>query len=110
VADSTLTNNQVRLKFNHVLDAPSASVASNYSIPNARITNAQVPSDALDTVILTLAPNETTTTGLRELTIRNVKAKDSIATQPNITTEVNLYENIRPVVNSAEFKSANQIE
>ena len=110
VADSTLTNNQVRLKFNHVLDAPSASVASNYSIPNARITNAQVPSDALDTVILTLAPNETTTTGPRELTIRNVRAKDSVAAQPNITTEVNLYENIRPVVNSAEFKSANQIE
>ncbi|WP_339175221.1 S-layer homology domain-containing protein [Solibacillus sp. FSL R5-0691] len=110
VADSTLTNNQVRLKFNHVLDAPSASVASNYSIPNARITNAQVPSDALDTVILTLAPNETTTTGPRELTIRNVKAKDSVAAQPNITTEVNLKENIRPVLNSAEFKSANQIE
>ncbi|WP_339197646.1 S-layer homology domain-containing protein [Solibacillus sp. FSL R5-0449] len=110
VADSTLTNNQVRLKFNHVLDAPSASVASNYSIPNARITNAQVPSDALDTVILTLAPNETTTTGPRELTIRNVRAKDSVAAQPNITTEVNLKENIRPVLNSAEFTAANQIE
>lgn len=108
--DSTLTNNQVRLKFNHVLDATTASVASNYSIPNAKIANAQVLNNALDTVVLTLAPNETTTTGLRELTIRNVKAKDSIATQPNITTEVNLNENIRPVLNSAVFTSANQIK
>lgn len=108
--DSTLTNNQVRLKFNHVLDAPSASEARNYSIPNAKIANAQVLNNALDTVVLTLAPNETTTTGLRELTIRNVKAKDSIATQPNITTEVNLNENIRPVLNSAVFTSANQIK
>lgn len=110
VSDSTLTNNQVRLKFNHVVDATTAINASNYSIPNAKIANAQVLNNALDTVVLTLAPNETTTTGLRELTIRNVKAKDSIATQPNITTEVNLNENIRPVLNSAVFTSANQIK
>ncbi|MGE7982948.1 S-layer homology domain-containing protein [Solibacillus sp. NPDC093137] len=110
VTDSTLTNNQVRLKFNHVLDATTAANASNYSIPNAKIANAQVLNNALDTVILTLSPNETTTTGPRELTIRNVKAKDSIADQPNITTEVNLNENIRPVLNSAAFTSANQIE
>lgn len=110
VTDSTLTNNQVRLKFNHVLDATTAANASNYSIPNAKIANAQVLNNALDTVILTLTPNETTTTGPRELTIRNVKAKDSIADQPNITTEVNLNENIRPVLNSAAFTSANQIE
>lgn len=110
VTDPTLTNNQVRLKFNHVVDATTAINASNYSIPNAKIANAQVLNNALDTVVLTLAPNETTTTGLRELTIRNVKAKDSIATQPNITTEVNLNENIRPVLNSAVFTSANQIK
>lgn len=110
VTDPTLRNNQVRLKFNHVVDATTAINASNYSIPNAKIANAQVLNNALDTVVLTLAPNETTTTGLRELTIRNVKAKDSIATQPNITTEVNLNENIRPVLNSAVFTSANQIK
>lgn len=108
--DSTLTNNQVRLEFNHVLDATTASVASNYSIPNARITNAQVPSDALDTVILTLAQNETTASGERNLTITGVKAKDSVASQDNLTAVVNLKENIRPELNSAKFISANQIE
>ncbi|MCM3722513.1 S-layer homology domain-containing protein [Solibacillus isronensis] len=110
VTDSTLTNNQVRLKFNHVVDATTAANASNYSIPNAKIANAQVPSDALDTVILTLTPNETTTTGSRNLTIRNVKAKDSIASQRDLTAVVDLKENIRPVLNSARFTSANQIE
>lgn len=108
--DPKLTNNQVRLKFNHVVDATTASVASNYSIPNARITNAQVPSDALDTVILTLAPNETTASGERNLTITGVKAKDSVASQGNLTAVVNLNENIRPTLNSAQFISANQIE
>lgn len=103
VTDSNLTNNQVRLKFNHVVDATTASVASNYSIPNATITNAQVPSDALDTVILTLSQNGTTTSGERNLTITGVKAKDSIATQPNLTTVVDLKENIRPMINSAQF-------
>ncbi|MEK5184042.1 S-layer homology domain-containing protein [Solibacillus sp. FSL W7-1324] len=110
VTDSNLTNNQVRLKFNHVVDATTASVASNYSIPNATITNAQVPSDALDTVILTLSQNGTTTSGERNLTITGVKAKDSIATQPNLTTVVDLKENIRPMINSAQFTAANQIE
>lgn len=110
VTDPKLTNNQVRLKFNHVVDATTASVASNYSIPNARITNAQVPSDALDTVILTLAPNETTASGERNLTITGVKAKDSVASQGNLTAVVNLKENIRPTLNSAQFISANQIE
>src|SRR5690606_20975192 len=110
VTDSTLTNNQVRLKFDYDLDATTASRVSNYSIPNATITNAQVLSGALDTVVLTLAPNGTTSTGPRELIIRNVKAKDSIADQPTITTEVNLKENIRPMINSAQFIAANQIE
>lgn len=108
--DSSLTNNQVRLKFNHELDATTASIASNYSIPNARITNAQVPSDKLDTVILTLAQNETTASGERNLTITGVKAKDSVASQPNLTAVVNLKENIRPTLNTAQFLSANQIE
>lgn len=110
VTDSSLTNNQVRLKFNHVVDATTASVASNYSIPNATITNAQVPSDALDTVILTLSQNGTTTSGERNITITGVKAKDSVATQPNLTTVIDLKENIRPMINSAQFTAANQIE
>lgn len=110
VTDSSLTNNQVRLKFNHVVDATTASVASNYSIPNATITNAQVPSDALDTVILTLSQNGTTTSGERNITITVVKAKDSVATQPNLTTVIDLKENIRPMINSAQFTAANQIE
>ena len=108
--DSSLTNNQVRVKFNHVLDASTASVVTNYSIPNASITNAQVPSDALDTVILTLTPNATTASGERNLTITGVKAKDSVAIQPNLTAVVNLKENIRPTLNTAQFISANQIE
>lgn len=110
VTDSNLTNNQVRLKFNHVLDATTATEVKNYSIPNAEITNAQVPSNALDTVILTLAPNRTTTTGERYLTITGVKAKDSVAAQRDLTPVVNLNENIRPTLNSATFISANQIK
>lgn len=108
--DSTLTNNQVRLKFNNELDATTASRASNYSIPNATITNAQVLSEALDTVILTLASNGTSASGERNLTITGVKAKDSVATQTNLTAIVNLKENILPMLNSAKFLSANQIE
>lgn len=109
-SDPSLTNDQVRLVFNHELDATTAAVASNYSIPNARVTHAQVSSGALNTVTLTLAPNETTATGPRNLLITGVKAKDSIATQQNLTAEVNLKENIRPVLNAATFRSANEIE
>ncbi|MBD8035753.1 S-layer homology domain-containing protein [Solibacillus sp. A46] len=108
--DPTLTNDQVRLVFNHDLDANTAAIASNYSIPNARVTHAQISSGALNTVTLTLAPNETTSTGPRNLLISGVKAKDSVASQPNLTAEVSLKENIRPVLNAAAFLSANQIE
>ncbi|MGN7479356.1 S-layer homology domain-containing protein [Solibacillus silvestris] len=109
-ADSTLTNDQVKLVFNHELDASTASVAGNYSIPNARVLNAQVSSGALNTVILTLEPNETTVSGPRNLFITGVKAKNSVAAQPNLTAVVNLKENIRPTLNAANFVSANQIE
>lgn len=110
VTDNTLTNSQVKLVFNHDVDPSTAAVATNYIIPNASVTNAQVLSGDLKTVILTLGANQTLTSGNRDLIINGVKAKDSLAAQPQITTTVNLKENITPTANSAMFSSASQIE
>ena len=100
----------MKLVFNYDVDAETAAVAGNYTIQNANVTKAVVQSGALNTVILTLEPNKTPSSGPRGLFITGVKAKDSVATQPNISTTVDLKENVVPIAQSAAFLSANEIE
>lgn len=109
-SDSAAANTQVKLVFDHGVDANTAIVEGNYRIEGATVLAAQVLEGALNTVVLTLKQGDTITSGPRYLDISGVKAKNSVATQPNLRTEVTLNENVTPKVSTVGFVTSNSIQ
>lgn len=101
VNDSNLTNNEVKLLFNHPVDETSGNNKVNYTIEGAVVANASVNRADKREVTLTLAQGETSSPGVRNLEISNVRAENSLAIQPNIVVAIDLKENIKPTVTAA---------
>lgn len=106
-ADKTIT-----VRFNQELDGASALTLSNYNFSGAVVEKAELsayntPAGKQD-VTLTLKDGSNLFTGLRNVTISGVKAKNGLAMTTVNTTE-NLVENVAPTVSSAKLTAPGTI-
>ncbi|MBB4826162.1 hypothetical protein HNO89_003399 [Sporosarcina luteola] len=101
IVQASADNNVVTVTFDKDVDAASATNAANYRIDGATIESATVKSTDLKQVELKLAPGSNTFTGLRNVSIQNVKAKNSSVPMDVYTGTITLNENVAPTVKSA---------
>lgn len=88
------------------LDGASATNIANYSIAGATVESATLAaaSSSQQVVTLTLVKNSNTFTGVRVITISNVKIHESTKVMDPFTTSIySLKENVRPTVVKAEL-------
>jgi len=88
------------------LDGASATNVANYSIAGATVESATLAaaSSSQQVVTLTLVKNSNTFTGVRVITISNVKIHESTKVMDPFTTSAySLKENVRPTVVKAEL-------
>ena len=97
-------NNQVVVTFKQNVDAATATNAANYIVGGAVVERATVSSTNLKQVTLTLKENSNTFSGVRNVTIQNVKAAGSSVAMATATKTVNLKENVAPTV-TAQLQS-----
>jgi hypothetical protein len=98
-ADKTIT-----VRFNQELDGASATNIANYKFDGAVVEKAvlsPVVAGKQD-VTLTLKAGSNVFTGLRNVTISGVKAKDGLV-MDTVTTQETLVENVAPTVTSAKL-------
>lgn len=95
----------ITVTFDKAVDGSTATNASNYSIPGLVIEKAtlKAASGGTQNVVLTLKKNTNTQDGSRNLTIKNVKAKDGEAMTTVTKVVADMKENVRPTVESAKF-------
>ncbi|QTD42585.1 S-layer homology domain-containing protein [Sporosarcina sp. Te-1] len=101
IVQSSTDNNVVTVTFDKDVDAASATTAANYKIDGATVESATVKSTNLKQVELKLAPGSNTFTGLRNVSIQNVKAQNSSVPMDVFTGTITLNENVAPTVQSA---------
>ncbi|WP_342580932.1 S-layer homology domain-containing protein [Ureibacillus sp. FSL W7-1570] len=94
-------NNTLTVKFEQAVDGATATNPANYVIENAVVEKAELGSDE-KTVTLTLKSGSVQDTGARQITIKNVKAKNGTAMEVYNTVE-SLNENVLPTLQSAQI-------
>jgi len=101
IVQSSTDNNVVTVTFDKDVDAASATTAANYKIDGATVESATVKSTNLKQVELKLAPGSNNFTGLRNVTIQNVKAQNSSVAMDAFSGSITLNENVAPTVQTA---------
>lgn len=94
------------------LDGATAANKANYSIAGATIESVEVAAASAGTqdVTLNLVKNSNTFTGVRNITVENVKVAGSTKVMdPETITGTSLAENIRPTITKAELTDTNKI-
>ncbi len=107
-------NDKVEVEFDKAVDGASATNLSNYSIAGASIGSITLlPVDQLtstQTVVLNLVNGSNGFTGVRNITINNVKALGStVSMAPYFTNQVSLNENVKPLITSAKLTATNEV-
>ncbi|UWG96979.1 cell wall-binding repeat-containing protein [Dehalobacter sp. DCM] len=105
-------NNKVTVKFDKAVDGASATTAANYSVAGAvvsSVTLLPVAGDLTQTVVLNLAANSNLFTGLRNVTVANVKANGSSVPMTTYYGTVDIKENVVPTIVSAKLTAANKV-
>ena len=103
-------NNVVYLNFNYPVDAALAQNVQNYTIDNAQVESAVVEASNLNRVKLTLKKDSNYFNGIRNLTIRGLRAANSMETFDEVRTTVNLKENIAPKIVSVNVSNSQTLE
>ncbi|MBI4858244.1 MAG: hypothetical protein HY818_16020 [Acetobacterium woodii] len=101
-------NNKVNVQFPAAVDGASATTVANYSVGGATIESVtlQPVSGGTQTVVLNLVAGSNTFTGVRNISVANVKALGSTVTMvPYSINSLSLNENIKPTVTSAKVAS-----
>lgn len=101
-------NNKVNVQFPAAVDGASATTIANYSVGGASIESITLlpVSGGTQTVVLNLVAGSNAFTGVRNISVANVKALGSTVTMvPYSTNAVSLNENIKPTVSSAKVAS-----
>ncbi|MCG3087508.1 S-layer homology domain-containing protein [Sporosarcina cyprini] len=101
IVQSATDNNIVTVTFDKNVDAATATTASNYKIDGATVESATVKSTNLKQVELKLAPGSANFSGLRNVTIQNIKAQNSTVAMDVYQGSITLNENVAPTVQSA---------
>lgn len=117
VVQDPADNNKVNVTFNHAVDGETATTLANYSIDGAVIESVTlkppVTSESATTqvAVLNLKKGSNTYTGVRNISIDNVKAFGSTKTMDRfLTNTVSLKENVAPYVESAVLTDTNKVK
>lgn len=105
---------EVTVTFNDEVDGASATNTDNYSIEGAVVESASlapVKDDSSQVVTLKLKANSNTFTGIRNITVSNVKVKNSTSVMEDAKfTNVSLAENVAATLKSVKLIANNQVE
>lgn len=113
IEQDTSDNNKVNVTFNKEVDGASASNVANYTISGAVIESVTLKPaiDGKQVAVLNLQKGSNTFTGVRNISVQNVKAAGSTKVMEMYTTSiVSLNENIAPTVKSAVLVGTNQVK
>lgn len=104
-------NNKVAVTFNGAVDGASGTTAANYQVGGAVVDSVTLlpVSGTTQVAILNLKANSNTFTGVRNVTVSNVKALGSTKIMTTTTKQVNLKENVVATVTSAKLTDINKI-
>ena len=104
------TNDYVTVTFDGNVDLASATTATNYTVDGAVVESATAASSKTNVITLKLKANSNTFTGIRNVTVKEVKKLDgtvAMDTQTVVSTLLN--ENILPTVTTANLTAVNTI-
>ena len=102
-------NNIIEVTFDKNVDAATATNAANYKIDGAVVDTATVKSNDLKKVTLKLKADSNTFTGVRNVSVENVKAKGSSVAMDKYEGTVDINENVAPTVTKAELTATDKI-
>ena len=104
-------NNKVNVTFTGAVDGASATNVGNYLIGGAVVESVTLQPLAAGTqiAILNLAANSNTFTGVRNVSVSNVKALGSDVTMEPYSTTLSLKENVVPTITKAELATTDTI-
>jgi hypothetical protein len=102
-------NDTLIVEFDQEIDKASASNVANYSVTGTSVESAQILASNTKQVVLKIKKNSLTDSFERTVTVENVKALNSAVTMKKFTKLVDLKENVRPTVVSAEITGAKEI-
>lgn len=117
LGDPTVTadltdNNKVIVTFPGAVDGASATNVANYKVDGAVIESVTLKplSGGTQVAVLNLKAGSNTFTGVRNISVENVKALGSTKTMlPYSTNAVSLNENVAPVVTSAKLTATDKV-
>lgn len=98
-------NNTLELKFDKDVDGATATNKANYQVSGATVEKATLLAD--NVVVLSLAKDSNTYSGLRTVKVTGVKSKAGV-TMDEFSTKENLIENVRPTVTSVAVTEIDQ--
>ncbi|MEK5066989.1 S-layer homology domain-containing protein [Sporosarcina sp. FSL K6-1508] len=106
-------NHKVEVTFDQAIDGASAIDPANYQISSAIVESVKlnpVAADGKQVAVLNLKAGSNNFTGVRNITIENVKALGSTKTMETFqVSDVSLNENIAPTVTSARLTKTNEV-
>ena len=108
--NSIRDNNIVYLNFNYPVDAALAQNIQNYSIDNALIESAIVEGSNLNRIKLTLKKDSNYFTGARNITIKGLRAANSMESFDEVRAIINLKENIAPKIQTINVNNSQTLE
>ncbi|MGE8001261.1 S-layer homology domain-containing protein [Lysinibacillus sp. NPDC093190] len=103
-------NNIVYLNFNYPVDPALAQNVQNYIIDNAQVESAVVEASNLNRIKLTLKKDSNYFSGIRNFTIKGLRAANSMESFDEVRTSVNLKENMAPKVLTVNVSNSQTLE
>lgn len=98
IVQSTNDNSVIEVTFDKAVDAATATNTLNYIVGGAVVESATVNAKDLTKVTLKLKADSNTFTGVRNVTVQNIKAAGSTVAMTTTTKAVDLKENVAPTV------------
>ena len=106
-------NNKVNVTFATAVDGASATNVANYNIDGAvveSVTLNPIAEDGKQVAVLTLEANSNTFSGVRNISVENVKALGSTKTMVPFSTTIDLNENVAPTITDAKLTDTNKVK
>lgn len=109
IAQDASINNKVTVEFTENVDGATGTNVANYQIDGAVVESARIVAGSPKIVELTLKADSNTFTGVRNVTVENVKAVGSSVAMDKYTGTVTLKENVAPKVESAVLTTTGSV-
>ncbi|MBD7909118.1 S-layer homology domain-containing protein [Sporosarcina gallistercoris] len=109
IAQDASINNKVTVEFTDNVDGATGTNVANYKIDGAVVESARIVAGSPKIVELTLKADSNTFTGVRNVTVENVKAAGSSVAMDKYTGTVTLKENVAPKVEKAVLTTTTEV-